>query len=150
AKFIESGCGQCHLGKMQGTPQLNLGRQLLARYGCVRCHSVNLPDGKRMMGSDDPPSLQHIAQKTSREWMYAWIKNPQAYAITATMPNFPLSDDDARDVSAFLVAQSTLLPEPQQTKGKGPTTADAGGGASLYGESFCASCHAVQNAAGAL
>jgi mono/diheme cytochrome c family protein len=151
AKFIESGCGQCHLGRMQGTPQLNRGRELLARYGCVRCHTVNLPDGKRMMATDDPPSLRHIAQKTSREWMYAWIKNPQAYAATATMPNFQLSDDDARDVSAFLVAQSTPLAELEKTPAtKTLATADASAGPSLYGESFCASCHAVQNAAGAL
>src|SRR5262249_32868300 len=93
AKFIESGCGQCHLGRMQGTPQLNLGRQLLVHYGCVRCHTVNLPDGTRMMATDDPPSLKHIAEKTSREWLYAWIKNPQAYAATASMPNFQFSDD---------------------------------------------------------
>ena len=150
AKYLDASCGQCHLGALPGTPQLNAGRKLLARYGCVRCHSVHLPDGSTMQASDDPPSLAHIAQKTTREWMYAWIKNPQAYAATATMPNFGFSDADARDISAFLVAQSTPLelaaPAHAAAAGKQDPTA----GASLYGESFCASCHAVQNAAGAL
>jgi mono/diheme cytochrome c family protein len=109
ARYLESSCGQCHLGPMPGTPQLNLGRQLIARYGCVRCHAVMQADGTRMTATDDPPSLAHIAEKTTREWIYAWIKNPQAYAVTASMPNFQLSDDDARDVSAFLMAQSTPL-----------------------------------------
>jgi len=150
ARYLESSCGQCHLGPLPGTPQLNLGRQLIARYGCVRCHTVMQPDGMRMMATDDPPSLEHIAEKTTREWIYAWIKNPQAYAVTASMPNFQLSDDDARDVSAFLMAQSTPLPAIHAQAKAGSSSPDATAGASLYGESFCASCHAVQNAAGAL
>ncbi len=152
AKYIESSCGQCHMGNLAGTPQLNYGRKLLAREGCVRCHLVREPDGTRVTGTDDPPSLQHIAQKATREWIYAWIKNPQAYSTSATMPNFGLSDDDARDITAFLVSQSTpiSLPSasPKPVAAKSATGAIAG--ASLYGESFCASCHAVQNAAGTL
>lgn len=148
AKYIESSCGQCHMSDLQGTPQLNYGRQLLAREGCVRCHTVRQPDGTLMQGADDPPSLQHIMQKTTREWIYAWIKNPQAYSSTATMPNFNLSDDDARDVSAFLESQSTPIALPAGEKTVTQKTVDPTVGASLYGESFCASCHAVQNAAG--
>ncbi|MBZ5512724.1 MAG: c-type cytochrome [Acidobacteriia bacterium] len=150
AKYIESSCGQCHLGDLPGTPQLNYGRKLLAREGCVRCHAVRQPDGVLMQGTDDPPSLVHIAQKTTREWVYAWIKNPQAYSSTATMPNFSLSDDDARDVTAFLMAQSTpiVLPGAEKSAASARAPADPTAGASLYGESFCASCHAVQNAAG--
>ena len=150
AKYIESSCGQCHLADLPGTPQLNYGRKLLAREGCVRCHNVRQPDGVAMQGTDDPPSLQHIVQKTTREWMYAWIKDPQAYSSTATMPNFGLSDDDARAITAFLVAQSTPIALPGAEKSAASTSpsADPTAGASLYGQSFCASCHAVQNAAG--
>ena len=149
AKYIESSCGECHRGPLPGVPQLNQGRHLLSRYGCVRCHTVKLPDATTMKPTDDPPSLEHIADKTTREWIYAWLKDPQAYASTATMPNFKLSDDDVRDISAFLIANSTPLPGDTATlTAKAPT--DPTAGASLYGESFCASCHAVQNAAGNL
>ncbi len=151
AKYLDSGCGQCHLEPLTETPQLNRGRQLLAREGCVRCHTLKLGGGATLPPADDPPSLVHIADKTTREWIYAWIKNPQAYSSTATMPNFLLSDDDARDIAAFLMAQSTPGAAAQAAlqPARSPA-ADAGGqaGASLYGESFCASCHAVQNAAG--
>jgi len=148
-RYIESGCGQCHRAALEGTPQLNQGRALLARYGCVQCHTVKLPDGGVMHATQDAPSLSHIADKTTREWIFAWLKDPQAYATSATMPNFKLKDEDIRDISAFLIANSTSLagdttpPIPQ--KAIDPTA-----GASLYGESFCASCHAVQNAAGNL
>jgi cytochrome c1 len=147
AKYIESSCGECHRGRLPGTPQLNQGRDLLAREGCVHCHLVRLPDGEAMHAVDDPPILSHIADKTTREWIYAWLKDPQAYATTATMPNFKLSDDDARDVSAFLIANSTPLAGDTATL-SAKAAADPAAGASLYGESFCASCHAVQNAAG--
>ncbi len=146
-KYIESSCGECHRGPLPGAPQLNQGRHLLARYGCVHCHTVKLPDGRTMKPADDPPSLEHIADKTTREWVYVWLKDPQAYASTATMPNFKLSDDDARDVSAFLIANST--PQAGDTAAlSAKASSDPAAGASLYGESFCASCHAVQNAAG--
>jgi mono/diheme cytochrome c family protein len=147
ARFVQSSCGQCHRAALSGTPQLNAGRNLLTKYGCVHCHTIKLADGSAIKPTDDPPSLEHVADKTTREWIYAWLKDPQAYAVTSTMPNFKLSDPDARDISAFLISNSTSIPgdtEPaKDSKAPDPTA-----GASLYGESFCASCHAVQNAAG--
>jgi len=156
AKYLESSCGQCHQQDLTGTPQLNLGRKMLSQYGCVHCHTVKRPDGTLITATDDPPSLVHIADKTTREWIYAWLKDPQAYSTTATMPNFKLSDDDARDISAFLISSSTpaslkvvqaSLDEAKKVKDDAALQTKA---SSLYGESFCASCHAVQNAAGNL
>ncbi len=156
AKYLESSCGQCHQRDLQGTPQLNLGRKMLRAYGCVHCHTIKQPDGSVITATDDPPSLTHIADKTSREWVFAWLKDPQAYSTTATMPNFKLSDDDARDISAFLISSSTpaslkLVQSSLDTAKKIKDDATLQTKASsLYGESFCASCHAVQNAAGNL
>src|ERR1039457_7243811 len=125
ARYLESSCGQCHLDKPAGTPRLNTGRAMLARYGCVRCHNVTLPDGVRLTAADHPPSLEHIAAKTAREWIFAWIKNPQAYSATATMPNFQLSDNDARDISAFLISQSTPLAAAPEAPAPASTPAPA-------------------------
>ena len=147
AKYVESSCGECHRGPVPGAPQLSEGRHLLSSYGCVHCHAVKLSDGTIMKPTDNPPSLSHLADKTSREWVYAWLKDPQAYAATATMPNFKLSDDDARDISAFLISNSRPLAGDTLTLSAKPSS-DPGAGSTLYGESFCASCHAVQNAAG--
>ena len=147
ARYIESSCGQCHQGPLTGTPQLNQGRYLLSRNGCVHCHTIKLADGTSMRATDDPPSLSHIADKTTREWIHAWLKDPTAYAATARMPNFKLKDEDARDISAFLIANSTPVAGDTATLVQ-KAAADPTAGGSLYGESFCASCHAVQNAAG--
>ena len=119
---------------------------------CPLSFDLCCPDGVKLAPTDDPPSLQHIADKTTREWIFAWIKNPQAYSGTATMPNFQLKDDDARDISAFLIAQSTMLSPAAAAPASAaaPDAAALQAGASMYGESFCASCHAIQNAAGLL
>lgn len=149
-RYVQSSCGQCHHAPLIGTPQLNVGRNMLSRNGCVNCHTVKLPDGSTMTATDNPPSLVHLADKTTREWIYAWMKDPLAYAASTTMPNFNLSDNDARDISAFLISDST--PEVGDTApivaSVLKTPPDPVAGASLYGESFCASCHATQNAAG--
>lgn len=149
ARYMESGCGQCHRAALESTPQLNQGRALLARYGCVECHTIKLPGGDALDATRDAPSLSHIADKTTREWIFAWLKDPQAYAVSATMPNFKLKEEDIRDISAFLMANSTPIPGDSRAP-IGQKAADPTAGASLYGESFCASCHAVQNAAGNL
>jgi len=149
AKYIESSCGQCHQDALTGTPELNQGRHLLAQSGCLHCHTVRVR-GTTLEATDDPPSLLHIADKTTREWIYAWIKDPQAYAESAKMPNFKLADDEARDISAFLIANSAPLAGDTLTVPPQKAAADPTAGASLYGESFCSSCHAVQNAAGNL
>jgi mono/diheme cytochrome c family protein len=146
-KYIQSSCGQCHVDTLPGTPLLNEGRQLLAQSGCLHCHAIQA-HGTTLQPSDAPPPLTHIADKTTREWIYAWIKDPQAYAVSAKMPNFKLSDDDARDISAFLIADSTPVAGDTLSLPPQKTAADPTAGASLYGESFCATCHAVQNAAG--
>jgi len=153
ARYLDASCGQCHLGALPGASKLNDGRNLLARQGCVHCHEVRQPDGNVLQPTDDPPPLLHIAEKTSREWISAWVKNPQAYAASATMPNFQFNDQEASDISAFLISQST--PSGKFDAGKsappaptGPTAAQES--ASLYGSLFCSSCHAVQNEAGNL
>jgi mono/diheme cytochrome c family protein len=148
AKYIEAGCGQCHLEKLTGTPFLNQGRDLIASSGCTHCHTIKRPDGTAILPTDDPPALTHIADKTSREWVFAWIKDPQSYASTASMPNYHLSDDDARDISAFIMAQSTATQPPLAPLKTATAAPDPAAGTTLYGQSFCASCHATQNAAG--
>jgi len=151
ARYLEASCGQCHHVALPGTPKLNEGRDLLARYGCLRCHTVRLPDGSRMTATDNPQPLNHIAAKTTREWIYAWLQSPSAYSASATMPDYQMSEEDARDISAFLIADSEPLPgSPLPTPTTSKSAPDIAAGAKLYRESFCASCHAIRDAAGNL
>ena len=148
AKYLEASCGQCHLAALPGTSRLNAGRLLLAQNGCAHCHVIKQPDGSTLLGTDNPPPLIHIAEKTTAEWIFAWIKDPQRYSTIATMPNFALSDGDAVDIAAFLISQSTpseisLVAAAPFPKVHGPEAEQAG--ARIYAEALCASCHAAQN-----
>src|ERR1035437_3346066 len=153
ARYTESSCGQCHMDVLKGTPRLNHGRLLLARFGCAHCHAITQPDGTLVAPVDEPPSLEHVAEKTSHEWIFAWIKNPQAYATSSTMPNYRFNDQEASDIASFLVAQST--PSENSRKEMKSAALPSGdeallAGKSLYGTLFCSSYHAIQNAAGNL
>jgi len=88
-----------------------------------------------MKAPDDPPSLEHIGRQDHTRVDLRLLKDPQAYAATATMPNFKLSDNDARDVSAFLIANSTPQPGDTATL-SAKASSDPAAGATLYGESF--------------
>jgi mono/diheme cytochrome c family protein len=153
-RYLESSCGQCHMEELEGTPQLNLGRRLLARYGCAHCHAITQPDGTLVKPVDEPPSLEHVAEKTSREWLYGWLKNPQAYAVSSTMPNFRFKDQEAADIANFLVSQSTPSENSRATVPINlplPSEAVAAAdGVGLYSTLFCASCHATQSSRGDL
>ena len=153
ARYTEASCGQCHMDVLGGTPRLNQGRLLLARFGCAHCHAITQPDGSLVVPVDEPPSLEHIAEKTTREWIFAWVKNPQADAGSATMPNYRFSDQEAADIASFLMAQSTASENShKELKNVALPSGDDAlqAGKSLYGTLFCSSCHAIQNAAGNL
>ena len=153
ARYLEASCGQCHMEPLKGTPQLNLGRRLLARFGCAHCHAITQADGSLIVPVDEPPSLDHIAEKTTREWLFAWIKNPQAYGVFSTMPNFRFSDQEAADIANFLISQSTASENSKVPLASMPLPSAeqaAVDGAGLYGQLFCASCHATQNSKGIL
>ena len=84
------------------------GRFLVEEFGCARCH-VPAPGDKIGAGLDsrEGPNLAQVGKRFKALWIYHWLKDPQAYSTTATMPNFKLNDDDARDISAFLISSST-------------------------------------------
>ena len=153
ARYIESGCGQCHQNALPGTPQLNLGRthaDALRLRPLPRHHAS-------LTGRESWPQIilrrwLHIADKTTREWIYSWLKDPQAYAASTTMPNYKLSDADASDISAYLVSSSTPHAGDTAAAGVqacGKRRSNRRGRACMANRS-ASSCHAVQNAAGNL
>src|ERR1043165_7667805 len=50
-------------------------------------------------------NLTGVGTKTHAAWIYNWIKNPKAYYPDAPMPSLRLSDQEASDVTAYLLLQ---------------------------------------------
>lgn len=84
------------------------GKQIYARSACVGCHTIaGVSEG--VLG----PNLTHFGSRTmlaAGMWpntalnVAAWVKNPQGLKPGAKMPNLPLTDEQAKDLAAYLTA----------------------------------------------
>ena len=93
------------------------GKKLVQDLGCVACH---LMDGdkpahittRRRFG----PPLVKLGSKVKPEWLFNWLKEPRHYAPLTRMPNMRLSDQEAMDITAYLLTlhdkQWEALPVP--------------------------------------
>lgn len=83
------------------------GRELLTSYGCTGCHMVPGVEGPR---ASLGPALDNSATKTAilgkfpntPENMIRWLVDPPAMDPNTTMPNLGVTEQDARDMTAFL------------------------------------------------
>ena len=98
------------------------GKALVENIGCLGCHvnSEQVKDEKsgeiRLAKRDDVPlernygfNLVGVGTKTHPAWVYNWVKNPKAYYADAPMPSLRLTDQEASDVTAYLMT----LQKPQ-------------------------------------
>ena len=49
------------------------------------------------------PNLIGLGSKTDAKWLYNWIKNPEKYWPDTKMPNLRLSDQESKDITAYLL-----------------------------------------------
>ncbi|MCA6125217.1 c-type cytochrome [Bradyrhizobium sp. WSM 1704] len=83
------------------------GADLVKRYGCGGCHEI---PGIANADGNVGPSLRRIATRTyiagfiqnSPDNMTFWIEDPQKLLPGNAMPSSGISQDDARDITAFL------------------------------------------------
>ncbi len=76
------------------------GEQLFEDRGCLACHAMESNDWNE---ADHGPDLSAIGSKTNPKWLFNWILDPKAYYPTSVMPDLRLSDDEAWDITAYLM-----------------------------------------------
>lgn len=88
---------------------LEAGRRTFETVGCLACHRVG--DDRR--GITGPlhasfrahgPNLDGTGSKLDAGWVYAWVKDPKRYWAETRMPNLRLTDEEAADVTAYLMS----------------------------------------------
>ena len=77
------------------------GEKLVKTLGCLACHNASGTGN-----SDHGPELSSLGSKTTPEWIYSWIKDPKRMSPGTRMPNLRLSDQEASDITAYLVNQN--------------------------------------------
>jgi cytochrome c len=83
------------------------GRSAIGKYGCAACHTI---PGIRGANATVGPPLDRIAVRTylgghltnSPGNLILWIQRPQEVDPKNAMPNMGVSDQDAKDIAAYL------------------------------------------------
>jgi mono/diheme cytochrome c family protein len=156
--YIQSSCGVCHRADISETPRLNKGRSILVDLNCVGCHKLQGIARPDMLG----PDLTNIGNKTSRQWIFKWLKEPRTVTDSngniavngfeneeePRMPQFRLSDVEIRDLSYFLSAQKTKQIEPYKFDTRVVAAWEKKAdledqGQIRFKEMFCITCHSL-------
>jgi cytochrome c len=83
------------------------GAQVIQRYNCGACHLIpGVPNARGMVG----PPLIYFARRTfiagevpnNTENLVQWVRFPQSIEANTAMPSLGLSDQEARDIAAYL------------------------------------------------
>lgn len=122
------------------------GKQLVNTIGCKGCHVVG--DDERMRQArgfsyDIAPELSRAASKLDPDWIFEWIKNPRKYRPDTRMPSLRLTDQEAKDIVAYLgtlkdnrqFEQKKLMLDSPELITKGDK---------LVREYGCHGCHAIK------
>lgn len=83
------------------------GEELFNSVGCTGCHISDgdttrddfFPTVNRLHG----PNLVNTGSKVDSAWLYAWLKNPKRHSPTTRMPSLRLTDQEAADITAWLM-----------------------------------------------
>ncbi len=82
------------------------GKELVHTIGCFACHTDD--PGETFVDRTQPrafgPNLAGLGSKTSQAWIFRWLKDPKHYWKATYMPNLRLTDQEALDISAYLVS----------------------------------------------
>jgi mono/diheme cytochrome c family protein len=94
-------------------PMADHGKQLFeSKYQCQSCHTVGSSGG--YVG----PSLNNAGNWMTAAWIEAWLRNPQSLVPGAIEPRHAFSDDEVRDLTAYLLTlKQTTAPETASTSG---------------------------------
>jgi cytochrome c len=106
ALLLSAGCRSREARHVPGGDP-DRGADLIRAYGCHSCHTVpGVAGADALVG---PPLLSwqkrvYIAGRVPNtpETLIAWIMNPRDFDDLTVMPDMGVTEDDARDIAAYL------------------------------------------------
>jgi mono/diheme cytochrome c family protein len=136
-KYLQSTCIGCHETSynLEGAEKFESGRLAFEKFACYACHSTRLIDEKRKFA----PPLQDLKKKIKdTRWMISQLRDSRKLNPRTIMPNFELTDEEIRDMVAYIVSLETEREYPKVDL----SAAAAEDGEKLYTELGCKACHA--------
>jgi len=131
-----------------GADALRWGKALVAESGCLGCHRYRGRGGTlgpdiTFVGDKGPHDFdfKHIeGEHTVAQWLLEHFKRPQAVSPGTLMPDMELTDDEARDLTVYMLGQhrknmpAQFTPVPSRRSGR-PASGER------FYAMFCSSCH---------
>src|SRR5271167_709534 len=84
------------------------------------------------------PNLKDVRLKLNKNWIPVWLKKPSDFRATTKMPNFRLSDEKIKAISAYLWQSAFTDPLPKHKPGS------AARGKELFETRGCLACHSMR------
>ena len=105
-----SACNRDQSGEITTGGDPDNGKTLINKYGCNACHVIDSIPGA--IGQVGPP-LTNIKQRSyiagvlsnTPANLQRWIMNPTEISPKTAMPDLDVTEQDARDIAAFLYSQ---------------------------------------------
>jgi len=79
------------------------GKALWAQSRCNLCHVTGGRGGNNVKVY--APELSKVGGKVNKEWLFKWIKNPNAYNPGTKMPRFRFTDEEINSLVAFITTE---------------------------------------------
>lgn len=124
------------------------GEKVFNQVGCMGCHSTDPAATDRGRA----PNLGRLSAKVKdANWVMDWIQNPKNYSAHTRMPDLRLSEAEALDITAYLMALSPEYPAElgkraaslvQQVDVKNQELIKSG--QKIIGQRGCYSCHTLK------
>jgi cbb3-type cytochrome oxidase cytochrome c subunit len=83
------------------------------------------------------PNLKDVRLKLNRDWIPVWLAKPSDFRPTTKMPNFRLSYDQIKAISAYIWQSALTDPLPKHKPG------NAAHGKELFETRGCLACHSI-------
>lgn len=111
------------------------GERLVKTVGCMGCHAIEKDEAPAQVlqarnrgEAADPvaferrfgPDLSRVGSKARPEWILRWIQDPKSYNPDTRMPSLRLSQEEALDITAYLMTLKDDAPAAERAKAPQP------------------------------
>lgn len=121
--------------------EIEKGKRLFVdKYACDACHKGGETGG--IVG----PDLSSTAERIRPEWVFFWVKNPQAIRPEVSMPNFGIPDSEIRSLIAYIYSLGGGASQTAKVSVAAPAAPElVKKGEKLIKDKNCLACHTLDS-----
>jgi cytochrome c len=108
---LAAGCGGGKKSELVNGGDAQRGGELIEKYGCGGCHQIPGIEGADARVGPSLSGFRHVRYVAGRipnnpDNARRWIENPKKIEPGTVMPDLGVTDDEARDIVAYLYSRT--------------------------------------------